>query len=131
VIRYRGVAESAGGQAEGGPRRNVPKPAFQLHCYLTAMDGQLLSQLERCIESLHHLCESLPECDAVGKLRGKLGRLRSAMDDYKQDGDAGPFRQELSAAHAIVQRFHDADPLNRMLETVSELRRTIDNQTRR
>ena len=53
------------------------------------------------------------------------------MDDYKQDGDAGPFRQELSAAHAIVQRFHDADPLNRMLETVSELRRTIDNQTRR
>lgn len=95
------------------------------------MDGQLLSQLERCIESLHHLCESLPECDAVGKLRGKLGRLRSAMDDYKQDGDAGPFRQELSAAHAIVQRFHDADPLNRMLETVSELRRTIDNQTRR
>jgi hypothetical protein len=90
------------------------------------MDRHDLSQLERCIESLHHLCESLPECDAVGKLRGKLGRLQSAMADYKRDGDAGPLRHELSAAHAIVQRFHDADPLNRMLETLSTLRRTME-----
>lgn len=94
------------------------------------MDRQDLSQVERCIETLHHLCESLPECDAVGKLRGKLGRLQSAVADYKRDGDAGPLCQELSAAHAIVQRFHDADPLTRMLQTVSELRRTIDNQPR-
>ena len=52
------------------------------------------------------------------------------MAEYKRDGDAGPLCQELSAAHAIVQRFHDADPLTRMLQTVSELRRTIDNQPR-
>lgn len=98
---------------------------------ITAMDRQQPLQLERLVESLHHLCESLPECDAVGKLRGKLGRLRSAMDEYNRDGDAGALRQELSAAHAIVERFHDADPLNRMLQTVSELRRTIDNQAPR
>jgi hypothetical protein len=90
------------------------------------MDREDLSQLERCIESLHHLCESLPECDAVGKLRGKLGRLQSAMADYKRDGDAGPLRQELSAAHGIVQHFHDADPLTRMLQTLSALRQSMD-----
>jgi len=90
------------------------------------MDRQDLSQLERSLESLHTLCESLPECDAVGKLRGKLGRLQSAMADYKRDGDAGPLRQELSAALGIVQRFHDADPLSRMLETLATLRRTMD-----
>jgi hypothetical protein len=90
------------------------------------MDRHDLVQLERCIESLHHLCESLPECHAVGKLRGKLGRLQSAMADYKRDGDAGPLREELSAAHGIVQHFHDADPLTRMLRTLTALRQTID-----
>lgn len=94
------------------------------------MDRQDLSQLERCIQSLIHLCESLPECDAAGKLRGKLGRLQAAVADYKRDGNVGPLHQELSAAHAIVQRFHDAEPISRMLQTVSELRRTIDNQPR-
>jgi len=96
---------------------------------LTTMDCQDFSQLERSIESLHHLCESLPECDAAGKLRGKLGRLQSAMADYQRDGDAGPLRQELSAAHAIVQRFHDAEPISRMLQTLSALRRTVEPPT--
>lgn len=95
------------------------------------MDRQQLLQLERSVESLHHLCESLPECDAVGKLRGKLGRLQSAMADYTRNGDAGPLCQELSAAHGIVQHFHDADPLTRMLQMLAELRRTIDNHPRR
>jgi hypothetical protein len=96
---------------------------------LTTMDRQDFSQLERCIESLHHLCESLPECDAAGKLRGKLGRLQSAMADYKRDGDLGPLRQELSAAVALVQRFHDAEPISRMLQTLSALRRTVEQPT--
>jgi hypothetical protein len=90
------------------------------------MDSLDTSQLEREIASLNQLCESLPECDAVGKLRGKLGRLQSAVADYKRDGNAGQLRQDLSAAHAIVQRFHDADPVTQMLQTLSALRRTID-----
>jgi len=84
------------------------------------------SQLECCLASLNHLCESLPECDAKGKLRGKLGRLQSAVADYKRDGHVDPVRQELSAAHALVQRFHDAEPISRMLQAVSALRRTIE-----
>jgi hypothetical protein len=84
------------------------------------------SQLERCLASLNHLCESLPECDAKGKLRGKLGRLQSAIADYKRDGHAGPLCQELSAAHGIVQRLHDAEPLTQMLQTLSALRRIVE-----
>src|SRR4030095_15093570 len=60
----------------GPPRRKGTMVALLI---LTTMDRQDLSQLERSIESLHHLCESLPEFDAAGKLRGKLGRLQSAM----------------------------------------------------
>jgi hypothetical protein len=83
-------------------------------------------QLERCIASLNDLCESIPECDAKGKLRGKLGRLQSAAADYRRDGDVGPLCQELSGAHAIVQRFHDAEPSSRMLQTLAALRQTIE-----
>jgi hypothetical protein len=32
----------------------------------------------------------------------------------------------LSAAHGIVQHFHDADPLTRMLQTLSALRQSMD-----
>jgi hypothetical protein len=91
-----------------------------------AMDSLDPAQLERCIASLNHLCESLPECDAKGKLRGKLGRLQSAVADYKRDGHIGPVCQDLSAAHDIVQRFHDAEPISRMLQKLSALRQTIE-----
>jgi hypothetical protein len=93
---------------------------------LMAMDSLNPSQLERDIASLNHLCESLPECDAKGKLRGKLGRLQSAVADYQRDGHVGPLYQELSAAHGIVQRFHDAEPISRMLQTLSALRRAVE-----
>ena len=72
------------------------------------------------------LAESLPECDAKGKLRGKLGRLQAAIADYKRDGYVGPVTHELSGAHAIVQRFHDEEPISRMLQTLSALRHTIE-----
>ena len=84
------------------------------------------SQLEHCLASLNHLCESLPECDAKGKLRGKLGRLQAAIADYKRDGHVGPVTHELSVAYAIVQRFHDEEPISRMLQTLSALRHTIE-----
>ena len=93
---------------------------------LMAMSSLDPSQLERCLASLNHWCESLPECDAKGKLRGKLGRLQSAIADYKRDGHVGPVSLELSGAHAIVQRFHDEEPISRMLQTLSALRDTID-----
>jgi len=84
------------------------------------------SQLERCLASLNHLCESLPECDAKGKLRGKLGRLQTAIADYKRDGHVAPVSQELTGAHALVQRFHDEEPISRMLQTLVALRHTIE-----
>jgi hypothetical protein len=84
------------------------------------------SHLERGLASLNHLCESLPECDAKGKLRGKLGRLQAAIADYKRDGQLPPVRQELSGAHTIVQRFHDEEPISQMLQTLVALRHTID-----
>jgi len=102
--------------------------AFELHCSLKEMNSLDPSQLERCIASLNHLCESLPECDAKGKLRGKLGRLQSAVADYKRDGHVGPVCEELSAAHALVQRFHDAEPISLMLQALSALRQTIERQ---
>jgi hypothetical protein len=89
------------------------------------------SQLERDIASLNRLCDSLPECDAKGKLRGKLGRLEAAVAEYKGDGDIEPLVQELSVAHGIVQRFHDAEPLTQMLETLSALRRTVEQSAPR
>ena len=107
-------------------RRSNAKAAFELQCQFMAMSPLDQSQLERCLASLNHLCESLPECDAKGKLRGKLGRLQSAVADYKRDGHVGPVCQELSAAHALVQRFHDAEPISRMLQTLSALRQTIE-----
>ena len=100
------------------------------HCscnvILTAMNSLDPSQLERCVASLNHLCESLPECDAKGKLRGKLGRLQSAVAEYKRDGHVGPVCQELSGAHALVERFHDAEPISQMLRALSALRRAIE-----
>jgi hypothetical protein len=93
---------------------------------LTAMESLDSSQLEHDIASLNGLCDSLPECDAKGKLRGKLGRLQAAVAEYKGDGDIAPLVQELSVAHGIVQRFHDAEPLTQMLETLSALRRTVE-----
>jgi len=84
------------------------------------------SHLERCLASLNHLCESLPECDAKGKLRGKLGRVQSAIADYKRDGHLRPLCQELSGAQTIVQRFHDEEPISQMLKTLVALRHTID-----
>jgi len=84
------------------------------------------SQLERCLASLDHLCESLPECDAKGKLRGKLGRLQAAVADYKRDGHVGPVSHELTGAHALVQRFHDEEPISRMLQMLAALLHTID-----
>ena len=84
------------------------------------------SQLERYLASLNHLCESLPECDAKGKLRGKLGRLQAAIADYERDGHVGPLTHELNGAHAIVQRFHDEEPISQMLKTLVALRHTID-----
>jgi len=84
------------------------------------------SQLERCLASLNHLCESLPECDAKGKLRGKLGRLQTAIADYKRDGHVAPVSQELTGAHALVQRFHDEEPISRMLQTLVALRHTLE-----
>jgi len=100
--------------------------AFELQCQSTAMNSLDPSQLERCLASLNHLCESLPECDAKGKLRGKLGRLQSAVADYKRDGHVGPLSQELSGAHSMVQRFHDAEPISRMLQALAALRHTVE-----
>ena len=84
------------------------------------------SHLERCLASLNHLCESLPECDAKGKLRGKLGRLQAAIADYKRNGHLSPVCEELTGAHTIVQRFHDEEPISQMLKTLVALRHTID-----
>ena len=90
------------------------------------MNSPDTSQLERCLASLNHLCESLPECDAKGKLRGKLGRLQTAIADYKRDGHVAPVSQEFTGAHALVQRFHDEEPISRMLQTLVALRHTLE-----
>jgi hypothetical protein len=52
--------------------------------------------------------------------------LQAAIADYKRDGHVGPVTHEVSGAHAIVQRFHDEEPISRMLQTLSALRHTIE-----
>jgi hypothetical protein len=75
------------------------------------------------VEELNRLCWALPECDATGKLRGKLGRLHDSLAEYKADGDLKTFRRDVEAAEELVVRIHADDPLALLLIRLSELRR--------
>ena len=78
------------------------------------------------IAEFRQCCETLPECDSTGKLRGKLGRLEESLRQAEDSGDLAEFRRESQLAAQLVERIHDADPLTRLLACVNGLNRRVN-----
>jgi hypothetical protein len=82
--------------------------------------------LWEAIVEFRQCCETLPECDSTGKLRGKLGRLVESLKHAENSGDLAEFRRESQLAGQLIQRIHDADPVTRLLACVDALNRRIN-----
>jgi hypothetical protein len=78
------------------------------------------------VAEFRQCCETLPECDSTGKLRGKLGRLIESLRLAENSGDLAEFRRESQRAGQLVQRIHDSDPVTRLLACVNALNRRIN-----
>lgn len=78
------------------------------------------------IAEFRQCCETLPECDSTGKLRGKLGRLEESLRQAEDSGDLAEFRRESQLAAQLVERIHDADPLTRLLACVNALNSRVN-----
>jgi hypothetical protein len=85
-----------------------------------------VAELWAAIEELRRRCAAIPECDATAKLRGKVGRLESSLREAEQSGNLTPFKSETKAAHEMVKRIHDADPLTQFLQCVVALNERVD-----
>jgi hypothetical protein len=80
-----------------------------------------LAEATRC-------CQSIPDCDATGKIRGNLGRLETSLREAQQTADLSGFRADAKSAEDLVRRIHDADPLTRLLQCLSALNERIVRQ---
>ena len=83
------------------------------------------AEMWAAIAELQQCCAAVPDCDATGKLRGKLWRLETSLKDAEAGGDLTEFRADAKAAEALVRRIHDAEPLTRMLQCLSALTERI------
>ena len=74
------------------------------------------AEMWAAIAELQLCCAEIADCDATGKLRGKLWRLETSLKEAEASGDLTEFRVNAKAAEALVRRLHGAEPLTRMLE---------------
>jgi hypothetical protein len=73
-------------------------------------------------------CQSIPDWDAPGKLRRKLGRLETALREAQQTGDLSGFRADAKSAEDLVRQICDTEPLTRLLQCLSALNERIVRQ---
>lgn len=84
-------------------------------------DRVLFAEMWAVIAELQQCCAAVADCDATGKLRGKLWRLETSLKDAEASGDLTVLKVDAQAAEALVRRIHDAEPLTRMLQWLSAL----------
>jgi hypothetical protein len=85
----------------------------------------LAEQLSSALNEMDRLCSAIPDCDAIGKLRGKLYRLHDSLQSFQTTGNLAEFRENLRAAKAFVQHRQSLDPLTQLLARLSSLERRI------
>jgi hypothetical protein len=85
--------------------------------------GARFERLRMEVAELKRLCTALPECDAIGKLRGTLGRMDNTLTACHASGDLTMFHQNVGAAEELVRRIHAVDPLTQLLIRLSALSR--------
>jgi hypothetical protein len=73
------------------------------------------------VADLKRLCAAMPDCDGVGKLRGKLARLEGSLEEFHRSGNATAFRADLGSLTDLVRRLHTLDPLAQLLHRLSAL----------
>jgi hypothetical protein len=88
-------------------------------------DRALFVEMWAAIAELQRCCAAIPDCDATGKLRGKVWRLEAALRDAEGSGDLTAFCADANGAEELVRRIHDAEPLTRMLRCLSALNERI------
>lgn len=77
------------------------------------------------LEELKRCCDAVPDCDAMGKLRGKIGRLEGALREAEENDDLSTFRADAQSAEELVRRIHENDPLTRLVRCVARLNERI------
>ena len=101
-----------------------PEPNWRQHIW--GGDGaDVLARIMGELQEVEHLCSALPECDASGKLRGKLARLDWSLRSFAATGDLSPFREDLRSARAFVEYLHSLEPLTQLLARLSALDRQL------
>src|SRR5258705_7754108 len=85
------------------------------------MEKMDLAALEGEVAEFDRLCLGVPECDATGKLRCKLGRLRSSLADVAS-GDLKRLDDDVRTTEQLVRRFHEGQPLTQLLQKLAALR---------
>jgi hypothetical protein len=89
------------------------------------VDRVSFAEVWAAVAELQQCGAAVPDCDATGKLRGKLWRLETTLKEAEATGDLAAFRAEAQSAEALLRRIVDADPLSRMLRCVQQLNERI------
>jgi len=87
--------------------------------------GVQIETLRAAVDELNHWCAALPDCDGVGKLRGKLGRLEASLNEFQTNGNVAAFREDVRSAEELVQRLHAVDPLTKLFQGLSTLKAQV------
>jgi hypothetical protein len=71
---------------------------------------------------------ALPQWDGTAKIRGKLLGLARAIAGFPESGDADGLAAEIETLLDAVRRLHAADPVTRLLQSVTTLRHSVETQ---
>ena len=78
------------------------------------------------VDEAKRCCAGIPDCDATGKLRGKLWRMEASLIEAENCGDLAAFVATARSAEEFVRRIHDADPVTRLLNCLRVLNAHVD-----
>jgi hypothetical protein len=97
---------------------------------MDAAETSPFTELWDAIDEAKRCCARIPDCDATGKLRGKLWRLESSLMEAEERGDLTAFVVTARSAEELVRQIHDADPVTRLLNCLRALNARVDEVNR-
>ena len=97
---------------------------------MDAAETSPFTDLWDAIDEAKRCCAGIPDCDATGKLRGKLWRLESSLMEAEARGDFTAFVATARSVEELVRRIHDADPVTRLLNCLHALTARVDGVNR-